>query len=149
RTRTGPAAGRKPEPGRGRTRFDRSRSAAVQHGAGPGFDRRAGVGAGNQQALRLPAAFGQRREPQDLRLAARAVRARRAEQGGLSGEACGSGHGRDACDPRPGHHRMILAFQALLALAYTVLAHLSNALDRPVLGAVALALLAVMLLLAP
>lgn len=44
---------------------------------------------------------------------------------------------------------MILAFQALLALAYTVLAHLSNALDRPVLGAIALALLAVMLLLAP
>lgn len=44
---------------------------------------------------------------------------------------------------------MILALQALLALAYTVLAHLSNALDRPFLGAVALALLAVMLLLAP
>ena len=44
---------------------------------------------------------------------------------------------------------MTLAFQALLALAYTVLAHLSNALDRPGLGAIALALLAVMLLLAP
>ena len=44
---------------------------------------------------------------------------------------------------------MILAFQALLALAYTVLAHLSSALDRPGLGAIALALLAVMLLLAP
>jgi len=42
-----------------------------------------------------------------------------------------------------------LAVQALLALAYTVLAHLSNAWDRPGLGAVALALLAVMLLLAP
>src|SRR3546814_12022481 len=55
----------------------------------------------------------------------------------------------DACDPRPGHHRMILAFQALLALAYTVLAHLSNALDRPGLGAIALALLALVLLLAP
>src|SRR3546814_3661165 len=55
----------------------------------------------------------------------------------------------DACDPRPGHHRMILAFQALLALAYAVLAHLSNALDRPGLGAIALALLALMLLLAP
>src|SRR3546814_13187338 len=44
---------------------------------------------------------------------------------------------------------MILAFQVLLALAYTVLAHLSNALDRPGLGAIALALLALMLLLAP
>lgn len=44
---------------------------------------------------------------------------------------------------------MILALQALLALAYTVLAHLSNALDRPALGALALALLALMLLLAP
>src|SRR3546814_3863376 len=44
---------------------------------------------------------------------------------------------------------MILAFQALLALAYTVLAHLSNALDRPGLGAIALALLALVLLLAP
>src|SRR3546814_8473849 len=55
----------------------------------------------------------------------------------------------DACDPRPGHHLMILAFQVLLALAYTVLAHLSNALDRPGLGAIALALLALMLLLAP
>src|SRR5690606_18205998 len=55
----------------------------------------------------------------------------------------------DALDIPPGRHRMILAFQALLALAYTVLAHLSNALDRPVLGALALALLAVMLLLAP
>src|SRR3546814_11757650 len=55
----------------------------------------------------------------------------------------------DACDPRPGHHRMILAFQVLLALAYTVLAHLSNALDRPGLGAIELALLALMLLLAP
>src|SRR3546814_19073420 len=46
-------------------------------------------------------------------------------------------------------HRMIRAFQVLLALAYTVLAHLSNALDRPGLGAIALALLALMLLLAP
>src|SRR5690606_27300585 len=98
----------------------------------------------------LPAAFGQRREPQDLRLAARAVRARRTEQGGLTAGACGSGHGRDAPrPPRPAHHRMTLAFQALLALAYTVLAHLSNALDRPGLGAIALALLAVLLLLAP
>src|SRR3546814_18423049 len=44
---------------------------------------------------------------------------------------------------------MILAFQVLLALAYTVLAHLSTALDRPGLGAIALALLALMLLLAP
>src|SRR3546814_1454762 len=51
----------------------------------------------------------------------------------------------DACDPRPGHHRMILAFQALLALAHAVLAHLSNALDRPGLGAIALALLALTL----
>src|SRR5690606_29535061 len=61
RTRTGPAAGRKPEPGGGRTRFDRSRSAAVQPRPGPGFDRRARAGAGDQQALRLPAALGQRR----------------------------------------------------------------------------------------
>src|SRR3546814_5728303 len=99
RTRTGPAAGRKPEPGGGRTRFDRSRSAAVQHGAGPGLYRRARTGAGDQQALRLPAAFGQRREPQDLRLAARAVRARRAEQDGLTGEARGSDRGRDALMP--------------------------------------------------
>src|SRR3546814_1730987 len=44
---------------------------------------------------------------------------------------------------------MILGFQVLLALAYTVLAHLSNARDRPGLGAIALALLALMLLLAP
>ena len=44
---------------------------------------------------------------------------------------------------------MILVFQALLALAYTVLAHLSNAWDRPDLAAIALALLALMLLLAP
>src|SRR3546814_526527 len=85
RTRTGPAAGRKPEPGGGRTRFDRSRSAAVQHGAGPGLDRRARTGAGDQQALRLPAAFGPRREPQDLRLAARAVRERKSKPDGLIG----------------------------------------------------------------
>src|SRR5690606_26800420 len=38
---------------------------------------------------------------------------------------------------------------ALLALAYTVLAHLSSAYDRPGLGALALVLLALMLLLAP
>jgi uncharacterized membrane protein len=44
---------------------------------------------------------------------------------------------------------VILVFQALLALAYTVLAHLSSAYDRPGLAAVALALLALMLLLAP
>jgi len=44
---------------------------------------------------------------------------------------------------------MILALQALLALAYTVLAHLSSAYDRPGLGALALVLLALMLLLAP
>ena len=44
---------------------------------------------------------------------------------------------------------MILALQALLALAYTVLAHLSSSLDSAVLGAVALALLALMLVLAP
>src|SRR3546814_11461949 len=55
----------------------------------------------------------------------------------------------DACDPRPGHHRMILAFQVLLALAYTVLAHLSNALDRPGLGSIALALPALVLPVAP
>src|SRR3546814_3241552 len=85
--------------GGGRTRFDRSRSAAVQHGAGPGLDRRARTCAGDQQAPWLPAAFGQRREPQDLRLAARAVRARRAEQGGLTGAARGSDRGRDAMMP--------------------------------------------------
>ena len=44
-------------------RRDRSGSAAVQHRAGPGFDRCAGTGAGDQQALRLPAALGQRRKP--------------------------------------------------------------------------------------
>ncbi len=44
---------------------------------------------------------------------------------------------------------MILALQALLALGYTVLAHLASARDNPGLGALALALLALMLLLAP
>jgi uncharacterized membrane protein len=44
---------------------------------------------------------------------------------------------------------VIVVFQALLALAYTVLAHLSSACDRPGLAAIALALLALMLLLAP
>jgi len=44
---------------------------------------------------------------------------------------------------------VILAFQALLALAYTVLAHLSSAYDRPGLAAIALGLLALMILLAP
>ena len=48
-----------------------------------------------------------------------------------------------------GDRAVTLVFQALLALAYTVLAHLSNAWDRPGLAALALALLALMLLLPP
>jgi len=44
---------------------------------------------------------------------------------------------------------MTLALQALLALAYTVLAHLSSALDNAALGAAALVVLALMLVLAP
>jgi len=44
---------------------------------------------------------------------------------------------------------MTLALQALLALAYTVLAHLSSALDSATLGAAALGMLALMLVLAP
>ncbi|HZW18692.1 ketosynthase [Luteimonas lutimaris] len=44
---------------------------------------------------------------------------------------------------------MTLALQALLALAYTVLAHLSSARDSAGLGAAALVVLALMLVLAP
>src|SRR3546814_17713901 len=91
--------------GGGRTRYDRSRSAAVQHGAGPGLDRRARTGAGDQQAPWLPAAFGQRREPQDLRLAAPAVRERRAEKGGQTGQARRADRGQETGRP-PGRERV-------------------------------------------
>src|SRR5690606_4962471 len=48
-----------------------------------------------------------------------------------------------------GHGAMTLALQALLALASPVLAHLSSALDSATLGAAALGMLALMLVLAP
>src|SRR5690606_19601377 len=115
RTRTRRPAGRQPEPrrrGRGR---DRSRGAAVQRRAGPGFDRRTGAGAGGQQALRLPAALGQRREPAHLRFAAGAVRTHPATPNDL-----------------------IPTLQIALAVAYAVLAHAASARDDARLASAAL-----------
>ena len=47
RSATRPVAGRKPEPGRRGAGADRPGGAAVQRRPGPGFDRRAGTGAGD------------------------------------------------------------------------------------------------------
>src|SRR5690606_21277942 len=126
RTRTRRTAGRKPEPGRRGCGRDRPGGAAVQRRAGPGFDRRPGAGAGDQQALRLPAALGQRREPAHLRLAAGAVGTR----------------------PAAPHH-LIPVLQIALALAYALLAHLASARDEPRLAFAALLVLVALLFVAP
>ena len=91
--------------------------AAVQRRAGAGFDRRAGTGAGDQQALRLPAALGQRRQPPHLRVAARAVGARRAAQGRLI---------RFTPAPPAVNAHASPDLRLALALAYPLLAHLAG-----------------------
>src|SRR5690606_7933134 len=141
RARTGRAAGREPEPGRRGAGRHRSGGAAVQLRPGPGLDRRAGAVAGDQQALRIPAALGQRGKPAHLRLAAGAVGTYRTEPRGLSAAAPAA--------PRPPGGSMILALEIALAVGYGVLAHLASARDSHALALLALLALVLLVLASP